>query len=385
MGVWATVAESSPTADQIEQLAALGYVTGEVPAGPGVGVARHDVERTQPGLNLVTSAHAAEATLMDNDGRVLHTWALAAEEIWPDVELPGNPRNRSYWRRVAPLPDGDLIVIFEAAGLARIGRDSSVVWALPLKAHHDVEVLPDGSLMVLALSSRVVPDIHPSAPVIDEWLVMVDPDGRATPMVSILDALLASDAGWILGRHGKRHSDILHTNELELLDDVAAGRIPGAEPGDLLVSLREPSALAVIDLDEGRAVWASTGDFELQHDPDPLPTGRLLLFDNGPEDTGRSRVLELDPATGAITWSYDGERDRPLSSRIMGTNQRLENGNTLITESVQGRALEVTPDGEVVWEYLNPHRAGEDDELVALLPEVVRIPRERVSWLSSGP
>jgi hypothetical protein len=31
----------------------------------------------------------------------------------------------------------------------------------------------------------------------------------------------------------------------------------------------------------------------------------------------------------------------------------LANGNTLITESTRGRAFEITPEGEMVWEYLN--------------------------------
>jgi hypothetical protein len=34
--------------------------------------------------------------------------------------------------------------------------------------------------------------------------------------------------------------------------------------------------------------------------------------------------------------------------------QRLPNGNTLITESDNGRVFEVTRDGEVVWEFFMP-------------------------------
>ena len=38
----------------------------------------------------------------------------------------------------------------------------------------------------------------------------------------------------------------------------------------------------------------------------------------------------------------------------MGMAQRLPNGNTLITESSFGRFFEVTSQGEIVWEYINP-------------------------------
>jgi len=60
----------------------------------------------------------------------------------------------------------------------------------------------------------------------------------------------------------------------------------------------------------------------------------------------------------------------------------LPNGNTLITESQGRRALEVTPEKKIVWEFLNPHRAGEQEELIAVLMEVTRIePAFPLNWL----
>jgi hypothetical protein len=45
----------------------------------------------------------------------------------------------------------------------------------------------------------------------------------------------------------------------------------------------------------------------------------------------------------------------------------------LITESERGRAFEITPAGEVVWEFVSPHRGGRNSELVATLFELVRL------------
>jgi hypothetical protein len=60
----------------------------------------------------------------------------------------------------------------------------------------------------------------------------------------------------------------------------------------------------------------------------------------------------------------------------------LANGNTLITESDNGRAFEVTDDGQVVWEFHNQHRAGDADEYVATLFELVRLdPQFPTEWL----
>ncbi len=78
-----------------------------------------------------------------------------------------------------------------------------------------------------------------------------------------------------------------------------------------------------------------------------------------------SRVLEVDPTTNTIVWEY---RDTPpynfFSPTISGV-RRLPNGNTLITEGNFGRMFQVTPDKQVVWEYINPYfPAGPDGALV---------------------
>ena len=61
--------------------------------------------------------------------------------------------------------------------------------------------------------------------------------------------------------------------------------------------------------------------------------------------------------------------------------QRLPNRNTLITETDTGRAFEVTPEGEIVWQFLNPHRTGPDNTYVASLFALDRIAPEDVPWL----
>jgi hypothetical protein len=103
----------------------------------------------------------------------------------------------------------------------------------------------------------------------------------------------------------------------------------------------------------------------------------MLLFDNNP-GYPYSRVVEFDPFTQHVLWEYRGNEQRPFYSRVGGSCQRLPGGNTLITESTAGRAFEVTPQGEIVWEFLSPHRVGDNDELVATLFDLVRLPENYV-------
>ena len=114
--------------------------------------------------------------------------------------------------------------------------------------------------------------------------------------------------------------------------------------------------IGTLDLETERFSWAQKGPWLGQHDPDLLPNGNILLFDNfghyGPG--GASRILEFDPVSLEIVWRYDGTDEQPFWTNVRGAQQRLPNGNTLITESESGRLVEVTASGEIVWEFVNP-------------------------------
>jgi hypothetical protein len=60
----------------------------------------------------------------------------------------------------------------------------------------------------------------------------------------------------------------------------------------------------------------------------------------------------------AIVSEYNAEKSgRPIwtfFSHFISSAQRQPNGNTLICEGANGRFFEVTPSGEIVWEYVNP-------------------------------
>jgi hypothetical protein len=87
--------------------------------------------------------------------------------------------------------------------------------------------------------------------------------------------------------------------------------------------------------------------------PTMLSNGRMLLFDNG---TRRlySRVLELDPVTRKITWEF--RIPDYAFARAMSGQELLPNGNLLICCANPGIVMEVTREGEIVWELQNKIR-----------------------------
>ena len=78
--------------------------------------------------------------------------------------------------------------------------------------------------------------------------------------------------------------------------------------------------------------------------------------------------------------------EHPLSSRASGMAQRLPGGDTLITEPAGGRALEVAPDGRIVWEFRSPHRTGDQGRYVATLFQMWRLPPDfPTDWVRGTP
>ncbi len=159
-------------------------------------------------------------------------------------------------------------------------------------------------------------------------------------------------------------------------------------PENVIISSREASIVAIVARD-GSIAWRLGPDFSASRElrairqiigqhhahliPKGLPgAGNLLVFDNGgssgygfaspiaPDGRGAfqragSRVLEINPVTLQLVWSYTNPR---FFSTNIRSAQRLPNGNTLTTAGAGGRLFEVTREGAIVGEYMVPLFSG---------------------------
>ena len=119
--------------------------------------------------------------------------------------------------------------------------------------------------------------------------------------------------------------------------------------------------------------------------------GNLTVFNNevpmGPDSLDYSAVYELEPPMDnegnyvrgedgkfgpeEPVWKYIAPDTLSFYGSFISGAQRMKNGNTFINEGPKGRFFEVTPDGEIVWEYLNPYRGNihhADGEPVSPMP-----------------
>ncbi len=328
------------------------------------GVIEFRKSGSEPGLNLYNSYYQAGAALLDMDGHVLHRWQPGT----------GGPN----WHYVHLLPNGDLLVCVEDEMMMRLNWSSRVLWKTPMRAHHDISVAENGDIYTLTGAEEMAVLFGLRVPVVNEYIEVLDGATGLSKKRLSLFALFGKDVPfsalgrvyaqifdpqdflWRVLKQNKSGRpllrrltgfDVFHANALKIIGRT----IPGlCRKGDLLLSLRSTDSIAIVDPACGVVRWSwGTGDLEEQHDPSLLDNGHILVFDNG---TRRkfSRIVEIDPQTRSIVWEYRNLAAAGFYSSWGGAAQRLLNGNTLITDSDDGRVFEVTKDGERVWLYMNP-------------------------------
>jgi len=353
----------------------------------GNGVTVADVDAIAPGLTFVTGLFdgAGELRLLEADGSVVTRWPAPFTEIFedPDHFGSGGPPQTDWNAQVhgaLALPDGSVVFNFDYGGAVRMDRCGEVQWVLPYQAHHSVERSERGGfwIPVRIHARRVAGFPETGEDYGEDWIFRVSDDGEVVDRVAV---------GELFQRNGLLHlllmkgwdrvfhpGEIVHLNDVEELPDSLAGAFPGFAAGDLVLSFRNLHMLMVVEPDGWTVKWRQMGPWIRQHDPDFEPDGTITVFDNRDDDTvegshlGGSRILAVAPRDGAVETLYGGRAGETVYTDIMGKQQKLPNGNVLITESQAGRLLEVTPAGDVVWELINRY----DEDEVAVMAQATR-------------
>lgn len=363
-----------------------------------VGVGEYHRELAYNGLTVYTSMGSfPTAQLISMDGSVVHEWKLPFGKAWESAEgeTTKSLEERMHWRRVHLHPNGDLLAIYNVlgetpygVGMVKLDKDSNLLWKYDGRVHHDFSVDEAGQIYGLAHEIRkekcpAAP--HLKAPMLEDFVVVVSPDGKELKRIPILESFAKSKFSHCLNTiESNSKGDHTHTNDVEIITEAFAKHHKFCSAGDVMISLRNPSILAIMNLEREEIVWAARGLWQEQHDPDVLDNGNILIFDNQGNKGlyGMSRIMEWNPATNAIDWCYEGSEDEPFQSASRGCEQVLPNGNLLITESNNGRLVEVTRDKKIAWEYHNPHRDNEKGQLVAVLYSAERYSAAELTFLT---
>jgi hypothetical protein len=252
------------------------------------------------------------------------------------------PDRRNWFYDVDPLPNGNLLVVSVVPGTTVVYEfdpdTGDRLWTerFDLPDVHEVDLINGDELLVAGIN--------------------YDEDNSSGDRVFVYNRTRGEVTWeWYFRNHypgdvagGVGSEDWTHVNDVDRIGE-----------GEFLVSVRNfNQVIAVnrstkaIELRLGR-----DGDHETlyeQHNPqyleadDGTPTILVADSENG-------RVVEYERVGGppgegewARTWSVSGGLAWPRDA------DRLPNGNTLIVDSLNHRVIEVTPNGEIVWETFVP-------------------------------
>jgi len=191
---------------------------------------------------------------------------------------------------------------------------------------------------------------------IDTFVTILSPDGEVLETFLLRDAL-ARGPGAFEPRvrepsRGVPPSDMLEAVGLERVGGGKSKIGIALEADDVVLTLRGQARIVILRPSSREALW-NWGVEELTWPTHArlLTDGNLLVVDSHP-GAETSRVIEVDPASGRVVWSYVSSDGAGFFAPTRGAAQRLSNGNTLIVNARAGEIVEVTPDGQVVWGYV---------------------------------
>jgi hypothetical protein len=298
--------------------------------------------------------------------------------------------------------------IFANETLLELDWNENIVWSWGEKApggkaqqNHDLNRLPNGNTLVLAKLTHAVPALNIES-LNDQAIYEVTLDGDiiwkwvSSDHIEELGFSMVEAKELLLSNKMRPRSSLFVINNMQPLGQnkwYKAGD-ERFHPDNIMIDSREANFIAIIDKKTGKVVWRLGPDYpgaydfskrtnlkvprsvaliSGQHDahmiPEGMPgAGNIMVFDNHGsagfppfylELFQGSKILEIDPITYEIVWQYDASASgKPLwtfFSSFISSARRLQNGNTLICEGMHGRIFQVTREGEIVWEYINPH------------------------------
>ena len=324
----------------------------------GTGLLACDPDRACPGFTLFTPIYGdGTVYLLDLQGAIVHTW-----------QMPYPPGLYAHLTESATLFYNGKILDDPTRHISRqpwkggvaleADWNGRILWEVRHPDHHhDGRRLRNGNVLLLCMTAlpadliaRVrggIAGTEPDGAMYGDYVVEMTTAGRIVwewraweHLDPVVDSITASQE--------PRH-EWTHANSVEEMPD-----------GNILLSFRNISTVAIVDRETGDVSWKlGPPTLAQQHAPTLLPNGNLLIFDNGTHRADHpvphSRVIEVDVNTRQVVWSYRERRLPDFFSPFISNAQRLPNGNTLICEGSFGRIFEVTIDGQVVWEYVNPH------------------------------
>ena len=325
-----------------------------------------------PNADVNFGGVGGKVELFDWDGNLLWEYTYSSPTV-------------SQHHDVFPMPNGNILVLavttMTQAEAVQAGRDPNNLTQGKLFNEQILELEPVG-----ANSANIVWEWNIKDHLIQDFDATKDNFGVVEDNPQLLDinflGTSAGNANWLHYnsiQYDERLDQIVISSrlmsEIYIIDHStttaeaasSSGGLRG-KGGDFLYRWGNPQAY--------RRGTASDQKLFGQHYPHFIADGltdarKMIIFNNGltripsvsqidiitpPEDS--EGVYSYTPGTAYgpqnTDYTYTAPVQTDFYSRILSSAQRLPNGNTLICDGDDGYFFEITPNEQIVWEYVNP-------------------------------
>ncbi|HKS89148.1 MAG TPA: arylsulfotransferase family protein [Stellaceae bacterium] len=286
-------------------------------------------------------SHGCLAVEFDRHGGLVHAYPIRPDQFdrQPLAALPYEEVGFRFDVNMYPwglikLPGGDLIATFHqwnafpyGGGIARVRPDGSLAWFRHDYSNHWPTPLKAGEIAVPAtrvglsrfstpLGSGVDLSLDCDGKISEDIVRILDPDGTVRQEISVFDAFMQSPYRGLLA-NAPAPCDPLHLNYVAPVTPGIVSALPDVTADDLIVSLRNVNAFAILGRHDGKLKHLFTGTFVHQHSVQPLgQSATMLIFDDLGADwnAGPSRLLAYDLA---------GRAERTLLPNPVASEHRM--------------------------------------------------------------
>jgi hypothetical protein len=307
----------------------------------------------------------SNVSLFDMKGNLIHQWDHTV-------------------KRAKLIENCNLLLIDHSGskGLQEIDSQNNVIWNHDPRGftHHDFEITQNGDFAFFY--STVMPETFDLKngcqhnEVTADNLVIINKSGKKLfnwhfpnhyPDLINKDLCNQERMEYVRKSGFTNLLDSIHPNSIDIIKPNLWYKKGYKEfkPGNLLITLHHLNRAIIIDKDSKKVVWmyqpqnsiGLEGPHEAEMIPEGFPgAGNILIFDNG-NLRKYSRIIEINPISKKILWEYKDPTN--FYSRIAGSQQRLKNGDTFISDDDSGRVFIVNKKGEIKWQFTD----GENQEI----------------------
>lgn len=348
--------------------------------------------RAAPGVTLVTGLFGDKlaARLYDRAGAIAYEWPIDLFDLFPETK---SYKFDALVHGDYLYPNGDILVLIDHVGLARISACGDVLWRKRNGAHHSIDVDDDGFIWT-PRGGKYYDDSRLGAePMRIDRISKYDPEtGEVLETIELARVLVESGYEGIVKGSTPKASDVFHLNDVEILKKPLAAAFPMFSAGDIMISGRNTNEIIVLDGETRKVKWWRAGPMHGQHDPDFQASGAITVLDNRTAQAASaengftggahgSRIIAINPSEYGYRELYASNEFNKFYTAYRGKHQVLENGNILITESEAGRVFEATPDGRIAWMIVSRY----DDKTVGWLTSATRYPESHATAVEGCP